>query len=73
MEGRVIQFNIESQQGYIRTRGGKVYEFSADIYRSLMPIILGELVDIEFDYDGILKSVYIALPVKCLELLTRVT
>jgi len=39
----------------------------------LMPIILGELVDIEFDYDGILKSVYIALPVKCLELLTRVT
>jgi len=72
MEGRIIQFNIEAQQGYIRTKGGKVYKFSADIYRSLMPIIPGELVDLEIDFDGSVKAVYIALPHKCLELLTRV-
>jgi hypothetical protein len=72
MEGRIIQFSIESQQGYVRTKCGKVYRFSASIYRSLMPIIPGELVDLDLDFDGGLKAIYIALPIKCLELLTRV-
>lgn len=72
MEGRIIQFNIESQQGYIRARGGKVYKFSANSYRNLMPIIPGELVDFEIDFDSSVKYVDLALPTKCLELLTRV-
>lgn len=72
MEGRIVQYNIESQQGYVRTKCGKVYRFSASIYHSLMPIIPGELVDLEIDFDGSLKAIYIALPIKCFELLTRV-
>lgn len=72
MEGRIIQFSIESEQGYVRTKCGKVYKFSASIYRSLMPIIPGELVDLDIDFDEGLKAIYIALPIKCLELLTRV-
>jgi hypothetical protein len=72
MEGRIVQYNIESQQGYVRTKCGKIYRFSASIYRSLMPIIPGELVDLEIDFDGSLKAIYIALPIKCFELLTRV-
>lgn len=72
MEGRIVQYNIESQQGYVRTKCGKVYRFSASIYRSLMPIIPGELVDLEIDFDGSVKAIYIALPIKCYELLTRV-
>jgi len=70
-EARIIQFNIESQQGYIRTKGGKVYKFCADCYRGLKPIIPGELVDFAIDFNGRVKYVDLALPIKCLELLTR--
>jgi hypothetical protein len=73
MEGRIIQFNIESQQGYIRTKEGKVYKFSANCYRGLKPVIPGEIVDFEIDFNNRVKHVDLALPIKCLELLTRLT
>jgi hypothetical protein len=72
VEGRIIQFNIESQQGFIRAKGGKIYKFSANNYHSLKPIIPGELVDFDIDFNGNLKSIYISLPTKCLELLTKI-
>jgi hypothetical protein len=36
-----------------------------------MPIIPEELVDFEVHIDGNLQSIYIALPIKYIELLTR--
>ncbi|MBD2319227.1 hypothetical protein [Phormidium tenue] len=72
IEGRIVQFNVESQQGFIRAKGGKVYRFYAKSYRSLMPIVPGELVDFTIDCDDNVKNIYNALPNKCLELLTRI-
>ncbi|XGB38640.1 MAG: hypothetical protein LVT47_09875 [Cyanobacteria bacterium LVE1205-1] len=49
MEGKILDYNSQSQMGLIRGNDGNRYEFSAEEYRSQAEIRVGQTVDFEVD------------------------
>jgi hypothetical protein len=62
MEGKILDYSIESEIGIIRGNDGIRYEFSASDYRSPSPIIVGQTVDFDLNPEtNTLSSIY-AIP-----------
>jgi len=63
MQGKIINFEPDKQEGLIRADSGKIYKFNSYNYRSLLPIFVGAITSFEVNENSSeIHSIYMVLP-----------